>query len=424
MPVVLPHQGEGLAEHGQHAEAEEVHLEDAQRVQVVLLPLDDGAVLHRGVLHRHHLGQLAVGDDEAAHVDGEVAGEALQQLGQRERPLHARVLGTEPRLRHLRVGQGAAPRHLGALGEPVHLVQRQPQRLPHLADGQPPAVADDLAHHAGAIPAVLAVDVLEHLLATLVLEVHVDVRRLGTLEAEEALEEQPHPHRVDGGDAQRVADRGVGRAPPPLAEDAVAEGEVDDVLEGEEVAGHLQLLDELELVLDLLAHRPGDAGRVAEVEPLLHQVTRASSGWCGPAEGLPGGTGSGARRARSGSCRRSPACGPPPRARPTRAGASPPDPSASARRWGTASGRRGPPGSGGGWRPACPAVAAGHERGCARRCGRRAAARASGPGRGPAPSAHRPRRTACDRRRRRSAPGRPRRAAPPARARRGTAAAR
>ncbi len=270
--TVLLDQRERLREHRQHAQAEEVDLEDAERVQVVLLPLDDGAVLHRGVLHRHHLGQLAVGDDEAAHVDGEVPREALQHLGEGERPLHARVLGAQTRLGHVHVGQGARPRQLGVLGQPVHLVQRQPERLAHLADGEPSPVADDLAHHPGALAAVLPVDVLQHLLAALVLEVHVDVRGLGALEAEEPLEEQPHPHRVDGGDAQRVADRRVGRAPPPLAEDAVADGEVDDVVEREEVAGHLELLDERELVPDLSMHRLGDPARIAEAEPLLDQV--------------------------------------------------------------------------------------------------------------------------------------------------------
>ncbi len=46
---------EAAPDRRQHPEAEHVHLEQAERVEVVLVPLDDGAVLHRRVLDRHQL---------------------------------------------------------------------------------------------------------------------------------------------------------------------------------------------------------------------------------------------------------------------------------------------------------------------------------------------------------------------------------
>ena len=49
---------------------------DAQRVEVVLVPFDDGAVRHGGVLDRHQLVEPARGQDEAADVLRQVAGEA------------------------------------------------------------------------------------------------------------------------------------------------------------------------------------------------------------------------------------------------------------------------------------------------------------------------------------------------------------
>ena len=55
----------------------DIDLEDAKRVDVVLVPADDGAVLHRGVFHGDEFVEAAFGDDEAADVLGEVAGEAL-----------------------------------------------------------------------------------------------------------------------------------------------------------------------------------------------------------------------------------------------------------------------------------------------------------------------------------------------------------
>ncbi len=69
-------QVEGLAQAGEHAEAEHVDLEDPQRVDVVLVPFDDGAVLHRRVLDRAELVEPALGDDEAADMLAEVAGKA------------------------------------------------------------------------------------------------------------------------------------------------------------------------------------------------------------------------------------------------------------------------------------------------------------------------------------------------------------
>ncbi len=179
--------------------------------------------------------------------------------------------GSSPDDARLAQDLGGVPfgaRALGHLRQPVDLVEREPERLADLADRQPPAVADHLADHPRPVAPVLAVDVLEHLLAPLVLEVDVDVRRLLALHADEALEEQPHPHRVDRGDLQRVADRRVRRRAAPLAEDPLLAREADDVPEREEVAGEVELLDQAELVLDLPAHLLGHPRRVAERQPL------------------------------------------------------------------------------------------------------------------------------------------------------------
>ena len=156
-----------------------------------------------------------------------------------------RALRVEPGLREHR-RRDLAGRVVAAdqLRQPVHLVGGEAERLAHVADGRAGPVADDLADHAGAVAPVALVDVLDDLLAPLVLEVDVDVGRLAPLRREEALEEQPHAHRVDGGDAEHEADGRVGRAAPPLAEDAALPGEADHVPDGEEVARVAELLDE------------------------------------------------------------------------------------------------------------------------------------------------------------------------------------
>src|SRR5690606_28985543 len=85
------------------------------------------------------------------------------------------------------------------------------ERAPDVAQRRARAIADHGGGERRAFASVLRVKVLDDLLAPLVLEVDVDVRRLPALAADEALEEQIAVRRVDLGDAQAVADRGVRR---------------------------------------------------------------------------------------------------------------------------------------------------------------------------------------------------------------------
>ncbi len=72
-------------------------------------------------------------------------------------------------------------------------------------------------------PLVL-VDLLDDLFAPLVLEIDVDVGRLVALVGQEALEQDFVLVGIDLGDAQAVADGGVGGRAAPLAEDVASRG--------------------------------------------------------------------------------------------------------------------------------------------------------------------------------------------------------
>ncbi len=85
LAVMRAYQLEALADAGEHAEAEHVDLQDAERVEIVLVPFDDGAVLHCRVLDRHHLVEPALGDDEAADMLREMAREADELAREIER---------------------------------------------------------------------------------------------------------------------------------------------------------------------------------------------------------------------------------------------------------------------------------------------------------------------------------------------------
>ena len=92
---MLFHQRERLAQAGEHAEAKHVDLEDAERVEIVLVPLDEGTLLHGGVGDRHLLVEPAAGDDEAADVLGEMARKRVDLVDQAEHAAHARAFDVE-----------------------------------------------------------------------------------------------------------------------------------------------------------------------------------------------------------------------------------------------------------------------------------------------------------------------------------------
>ena len=130
------------------------------------------------------------------------------------RALQMRVGKVEPgvlRALLLELGVHAAPDGRGERGGDVFA---KPHHLADLADRRARAVMDHGRGDAGAVAAVFLVDVLDHLLAPLMLEIDVDVGRLLALLGDEALEQQVAGRRVDRGDAEAIADRAVRRRLP------------------------------------------------------------------------------------------------------------------------------------------------------------------------------------------------------------------
>ena len=63
--------------------AEHIDLQQPQRFEIVLLPFDDGALVHRGVLDRHHFVDARARDEKAADMLREMARRIDQLLGKR-----------------------------------------------------------------------------------------------------------------------------------------------------------------------------------------------------------------------------------------------------------------------------------------------------------------------------------------------------
>ena len=133
----------------------------------------------------------------------------------------------------------------------------KPERLGHLAHRASSSVGDDGADHGGVIGAVLGVEVLDHLLAPVDVEVDVDVGQRARL-VDEALEEELVLDRVDLGDAEAVGHDRVAGAPPSLADDVVRARELHEVPHDQEELGEVGPIDDLELVGELAQRALGN----------------------------------------------------------------------------------------------------------------------------------------------------------------------
>ena len=103
------------------------------------------------------------------------------------------------------------------------------------------------------------------------LEIDVDVRRLAALGADEALEQQAAADRVDGGDAEDVADGGVGRRAAPLAKDVLRARISHDAADGEEIRRVVKVGDQPQFVPELGRHVVREPVRITQLDAFPHQ---------------------------------------------------------------------------------------------------------------------------------------------------------
>ena len=92
---MLPHQVEALADRGEHPQRQHVDLHQAERFQIVLVPLDERAVRHRRIVDRHQFLQRPFAQHKAADVLGEMAGKFEQLPDHVAQPGKLRVGGIE-----------------------------------------------------------------------------------------------------------------------------------------------------------------------------------------------------------------------------------------------------------------------------------------------------------------------------------------
>ena len=258
-------QVEGLFHTGEHAERQHIHLQDAELVDIVLVPFDEAAVGHGAVADGHGLGELVLGQDEAAHMLAEMPRHADHLIRKLYGAGHQGILEVKPGLLGLPHADLLAPASPDRLGQGGGDILRQAHDLAHLPHRHARAVVDDRGAEPGPVAPVFLVDVLDHQLPPFVFEIHVAVRGLLALLADETFEQEVVLGRVHGGDAEHVADSGVRGRAPPLAQDRrvdLVPCELDHVMDGQEILGDVELADHGELLFQHRARLVRHAVRV------------------------------------------------------------------------------------------------------------------------------------------------------------------
>ena len=201
----------------QRAQPEEVHLQEADPLDLLHVPLG-GDFVARPLVERRVVGDRARRDHDARGVHRGVARHALEapadvddflDLGVlRRHVLEDRVLGERLVERHVE-------RRRDLLGDPIDVGVRHVERPPDVAHHRlrlHRPEGDDLRD---VLAPVLPRDVVDDFAAAALAEVDVDIGQRHALGVEEALEEQVELERIDVGDAHAPRDERPAADPRP-----------------------------------------------------------------------------------------------------------------------------------------------------------------------------------------------------------------
>ena len=255
-PLDLLH---GVGHRGLHADAEHVELEQPELFDVVLVELAHGKP-HPAGLDGGAVEQRRVGEQHSARVQRDVPWETVERLDEGEEAVELTARSEPAETGRTQLGQllergaGIAGTDVRErLGERVDLAGGHAERGTDIAYGVPDSIG--VAHrHAGAtLPAEPLEDALVDLGASCGLDIDVDVGQRPTQRGEEPLHEQTVGEWVDPADAQQVVDQAARARSPRGDTHALAAYKVDDLTDGEEVAGETEEGDGLELGLEPVA---------------------------------------------------------------------------------------------------------------------------------------------------------------------------
>ena len=269
-------QFERPVDHGQGLEAEKVEFDQPGFLGVLHVELGEDLLVradaHRQVLH-HGPGR----DDHAGGMGRLVPRQPFERLRDGQQPADVLVLHglAQPGLGVDGLLQGDLQFLGHQLGDAVHLGQGDVEHPAHVAQHGPRLhrpVGHDLGHVV--VAAVALADVVDHLVAPLLAEIHVKVGHGHPLDVEEPLEQEPVGQGIDVGDGQAVGGQAAGaRTAARPHRDLLLLGPVDEVGNDQEVAGKPHLPDDVDLQREPVA--VGDLGLLGDRPQFVQLVEPA-----------------------------------------------------------------------------------------------------------------------------------------------------
>ena len=229
--IFLAYEAGGILQNGEVAQAEKVHLQQAQLLQRGHLVLADGdpVVGGEGDIFADRLFR----DDDAGSVGGGVTGHALQGTGDVQQAADGLVPVIElPK--GFGEGESLVDGHVQSgrdlFGNPVGVGITDIQHTAHVADGHAGSHGAEGDNLGNVVIPVEAMDIVNNLTATVDTEVNVDIRHGDTLGVQKPLEKEAVFDGVNVGDLQAVGHNAARCAASPGADgDAAAFGIADEV---------------------------------------------------------------------------------------------------------------------------------------------------------------------------------------------------
>ena len=126
---------QGLSDAGQHAKGQDIDLQDTQRINVILVPFNGGAVRHGGIGNGGEFTKRPARDDKTANMLRQMTRKARQFARDIQHRLQARFIGMNARLAHHVVMRAFAAGSPNGFGQFDNGVFRQTKHLADIANG-------------------------------------------------------------------------------------------------------------------------------------------------------------------------------------------------------------------------------------------------------------------------------------------------
>ena len=236
-----------FADASEHPQRQHINLEDAQLINIVLVPFDKTTIRHRPVADRHRLDQRPFGEDKPAHMLAQMTRHPDHLIRQLDRAGHEWITQIDPRLCRFTRANLTAPRAPDRFGQRRGYIFGQAHDLAHFAHRHARTIMDHCGTKGRPMAPVLFIDVLNDLLTPLMFKIDVDIGGLFTFFRDETLKQKVILRGINSRDPQHITHSRVRSRAPALTQNgrhAIVSRKVHDLMNRQEVLRDIKLFDQ------------------------------------------------------------------------------------------------------------------------------------------------------------------------------------